>query len=99
MKRYVWSVSLLLVLLGFGAVRPAVGQGVTTAAVTGRVSDESGAPVALAELLLVNASTGERHTVRTRDDGSYGIENASVGGPYNRRGPWASSPGRPLRSA
>jgi hypothetical protein len=83
MKRYICSVGLLLVLVAYGAVRQAAGQGVTTAAVTGRVSDQSGAPVALAELLLTNASTGERHAVRTRDDGSYSFENASVGGPYS----------------
>ena len=82
MNRYIWSVGLLLVA-AFGSLRTAAAQGVTTAAVTGRITDESGAPVALAELLLINASTGERHAVRTRDDGSYSLENVSIGGPYS----------------
>ncbi len=83
MKRNVWSVGLLLVTAVLGAARPAAAQGVTTAAVTGRITDESGAPVALAELTLINAATGERHAVRTRDDGSYSLENVSIGGPYS----------------
>ena len=83
MKRNVWSVGLLLAAVVLGAARPAAAQGVTTAAVTGRITDESGAPVAFAELTLVNAATGERHAVRTRDDGSYSLENVSTGGPYS----------------
>ena len=74
------------VLLGACAVlapvRAARAQGVTTAAVTGRVTDDGGAAVALVELTLVNGSTGERYAVRTADDGTYHMENVSVGGPY-----------------
>ena len=83
MNRYIWSVGLLLAVAPFGNVGTAAAQGVTTAAVTGRISDESGAPVALAEVLLINASTGERHSVRARDDGTYSFEHTSVGGPYS----------------
>src|SRR5947209_4715190 len=83
MNRYIWSVGLLLAVAPFGNLGTAAAQGVTTAAVTGRISDESGAPVALAEVLLINASTGERHSVRARDDGTYSFEHTSVGGPYS----------------
>jgi carboxypeptidase family protein len=82
MKRELWFAGALLATAAFVAVPSMAAQGVTTAAVSGRVADETGAPVAQAELTLVNASTGERHSVRSRDDGSYSVENASVGGPY-----------------
>jgi hypothetical protein len=55
---------------------------VTTAAVAGRVTDESGAPVPLAELTLVSRATGERHAARSRQNGAYSFEHVSVGGPY-----------------
>ncbi len=46
MKRVVWSYGVLatIALLLFPA-RPALAQGVSSAAVAGRITDESGAPV------------------------------------------------------
>jgi hypothetical protein len=71
-----------LALVFLVPVRPAAAQGVTTAAVAGRITDDAGAPVGSAELILVNTTTGERHSTRTRADGWYSVENVSVGGPY-----------------
>jgi hypothetical protein len=82
MKRYVWPVALALTLGAVGVPRTAATQGVTTAAVTGRITDEGGAAVNVADVTLTNRSTGERHATRTREDGTYRFENASVGGPY-----------------
>ncbi|HEY6059275.1 MAG TPA: carboxypeptidase regulatory-like domain-containing protein, partial [Gemmatimonadales bacterium] len=82
MKRVLWSVGAFLAFAFLVAAPPLAGQGVTTAAVTGRLTDETGAAVALAELTLVSGSTGERHAVRARQDGVYNFENVSVGGPY-----------------
>ncbi len=82
MKRFFWSVCALAAVLSVASVTGLAAQGVTTAAVTGRVTDESGAAVALAEVTLLNGSTGERYAARTADDGSYHMENVSVGGPY-----------------
>jgi hypothetical protein len=73
------SALLVLVLLLAGRV---AAQGVTSAAVAGRVTDEAGAPVPLAQLTLVNAATGERYATRSRDDGRYAFENVTIGGPY-----------------
>lgn len=82
MKRYFWSVSAIVMVLAFPAPAALAAQGVTTAAVAGHISDESGAPVPLAELTLTSGATGERHAVRARQDGAYNFENVSVGGPY-----------------
>jgi len=83
MKRVVWSYGVLatIALLVFpaGAV---TAQGVTSAAVAGRITDESGAPVPAAQLTLINGSTGQRYAARSRDDGRYSFENVDVGGPY-----------------
>ena len=83
MKRVVWSCGMLatFALLLFPA-RPALAQGVTSAAVAGRVTDESGAGVPGAVLTLVNGSTGQRYSRRSADDGRYNFENVAVGGPY-----------------
>jgi hypothetical protein len=82
MKRYVWSVALLLTVGVLGAVHTAAAQGVTSAAVVGRLTDEGGSPVEAAIVSLINTSTGQRYVVRSSGDGRYFIENAQVGGPY-----------------
>src|SRR2546425_1602925 len=83
MKRVVWSCGMLatIALLLFPP-RAATAQGVTSAAVAGRITDESGAPVPAAQLTLINGSTGQRYAARSRDDGRYSFENVDVGGPY-----------------
>src|SRR5262245_518545 len=82
MKRYVWSVYVLALALLFPPPRSLAAQGVTTAAVAGHIGDETGSGVPQAELTLISGSTGERHAVRSRQDGGYNFENVSVGGPY-----------------
>src|SRR5881409_932012 len=83
MKRVVWSYGVLatIALLLFPAAA-VTAQGVTSAAVAGRVTDESGAGVPGAVLTLVNGSTGQRYSRRSADDGRYNFENVAVGGPY-----------------
>src|SRR5256885_10320460 len=83
MKRVVWSCGMLATIaLLLIPPRAALAQGVTSAAVAGRVTDESGAPVPAAQLTLTNGSTGQRYAARSRDDGRYSLENVDVGGPY-----------------
>src|SRR5437762_14370484 len=83
MKRVVWSYGVLatIALLVFPA-RGVTAQGVTSAAVAGRITDESGAPVPAAQLTLSNGTTGQRYAARSRDDGRYSFENVDVVGPY-----------------
>src|SRR5947209_8797776 len=82
MKRFVWSCGVLATIALFLPDRAATAQGVASAAVAGRITDESGAPVPAAQLTLVNGSTGQRYAARSRDDGRYSFENVDVGGPY-----------------
>jgi len=73
---------LAAILLFSSVTLSAAAQGVTTAAVTGRVIDDAGAPVVGAAILLRNLSTGQRFQGLTREGGFYAVENVAVGGPY-----------------
>src|SRR6266700_4345448 len=82
MKRFVRSCCVLASFAFLISTRGALAQGVTSAAVAGRITDESGAPVPAAQLTLTNGSTGQHYAARSRDDGRYSFENVDVGGPY-----------------
>ncbi len=82
MKRLVWSCGVLVTVVLLLPAREGTAQGVTSAAVAGRVTDESGAPVPSAGLTLVNSSTGQRYSRRSAEDGRFNFENVAVGGPY-----------------
>src|SRR5207237_2602739 len=63
-------------------VAPAIrAQGVTTGAITGKVTDASGQPVALADVRIVNRSTGYATSSRTRENGVFLVQGLEVGGP------------------
>ena len=81
----------VLALLAFGALhavtRPeaAVAQGVTTGAITGTVTDASGAALAGASVTVTNRATGFTTTTLTRSNGQYLVQGLEVGGPYTLR--------------
>ncbi|MDP3971643.1 MAG: TonB-dependent receptor, partial [Candidatus Nanopelagicales bacterium] len=60
----------------------AFAQGVTTGAITGTVTDPQGQPVPLADVRVVNRSTGFSTGTRTRPNGLYLVQGLEVGGPY-----------------
>ncbi len=73
----------VLVVLGASVLAGRVAaQGITSAAVEGRLLSETGEPVANATVTLINTSTGQRYAVRSAADGRYFLENVAVGGPY-----------------
>ena len=82
MKRFFWSVCALAAVLSVASVTGLVAQGVTTAAVFGRLTDAAGSPIAEATVQLTNGSTGQRYASRSSADGRYNFENVQVGGPY-----------------
>ncbi|HEU5210785.1 MAG TPA: TonB-dependent receptor [Longimicrobiales bacterium] len=57
-------------------------QGVTTSTLTGRVTDESGAPLSNVEVVITNTSTGAQVQTLTRGDGRYLMPALRPGGPY-----------------
>lgn len=58
------------------------GQSITTAALTGTVSDESGKPVANATVTILHEPSGTRAVAQTRENGQYNASGLRVGGPY-----------------
>jgi hypothetical protein len=71
-------------LLLFAAVLPAalVAQGVTTAAIDGFVTQETGEPITEANLVAVHLPSGTQYRAVARSGGAYTIANMRVGGPY-----------------
>lgn len=65
-----------------GAPADAVGQGVTTAAISGRVTDETGALLSGAEVRVTNEATGVVRTSLTNTQGAFLVSGLPVGGPY-----------------
>lgn len=57
-------------------------QGVTTAAVSGTVRQESGAVVEGAVITMTHKGTGAKSQVTTNSSGRFSLENMPVGGPY-----------------
>jgi outer membrane receptor protein involved in Fe transport len=70
-----------LVALLFGGGQLAA-QGVTSAAVQGRITSESRGTVENAIVALINTSTGARQQTSTNSSGRYNFENTTPGGPY-----------------
>src|SRR2546428_14057994 len=59
-----------------------LGQGVTTAAMSGTVSDLDGAPLPEANVVAVHVPSGTAYRAVARAGGAYNIPNMRVGGPY-----------------
>jgi hypothetical protein len=76
------STLLALVATGGAGICTMAAQGITTAAVSGVVTDEAGQPVDAAQIQVVNQSTGVRSGTLTRTNGNYYVQGLEVGGPY-----------------
>lgn len=84
MKRVLSATTTLLftLLLGLGAAGAAHAQGVTTSAISGRVTDQQGEPVPGAQIVATNTATGTEYRVVTRSNGRYLLPGMRPGGPY-----------------
>ena len=69
-------------LLSVFSTGAAFAQGVTTGAISGKVTDPQGQPVAQAAVQITHRRTGYTTSVRTRDNGQYLVQGLEVGGPY-----------------
>jgi hypothetical protein len=82
-RRWTTAAALLFAVLA-GILAPAAlqAQGVTTSAISGRVTNAEGEPVAGAQIVAVNTATGTESRVVTRADGRYLLTGLQPGGPY-----------------
>ncbi|MFQ5569559.1 MAG: carboxypeptidase regulatory-like domain-containing protein [Rhodothermales bacterium] len=60
----------------------ALGQGVTTAAMNGIITDDQGEPLPGTNVVAVHVPSGTSYGTSTRVEGNYNIPNMKVGGPY-----------------
>jgi hypothetical protein len=87
--RWIWAGA---VALAFSATATMFGQGVTTSALSGFVTDKGGKPIAGATVTVVLDATGARQVATSRSGGQYSLSGLQTGGPYTVT---ASSPGLP----
>jgi hypothetical protein len=71
-----------VVALSLFPASPALAQGVTSAAMNGIVTDQTGAPLVGANVVALHVPSGTRFGTTTRDDGKYNLVGLRVGGPY-----------------
>ena len=71
-----------IVALLFGGAQLLAGQGITSAAVAGRVTSEGRGTVENGIVALTNTATGARQQATTNSAGRYNFENVAPGGPY-----------------
>ncbi len=77
MKREAFvSVALLLLPVVLSA------QGVTTAALTGNVNSQDGAPITSATVVAVHVPSGTQYRATVTSSGRYSLPNMRIGGPY-----------------
>src|SRR5688572_1758920 len=84
-KRIRWIAACAALLIAIAWNGPVYAQGVTTGAITGSVTDESGQPVVGAEIQVTHRATGFRAGTLSRTNGQYLIQGLEVGGPYTVR--------------
>ncbi|NOU46769.1 MAG: TonB-dependent receptor [Bacteroidales bacterium] len=71
---------LMLLCLSIGSA--VFSQGVTTASLSGTVSDEKGEAVMMANVLAVHTPSGTQYATTTMEDGRFQMRNMRIGGPY-----------------
>ncbi|MFM7751411.1 MAG: carboxypeptidase regulatory-like domain-containing protein, partial [Opitutaceae bacterium] len=71
-----------LVAAGLALAASAFGQGITSSAVSGFVTNRQGAPVAGATVIAAHEPTGTMATTTSRPNGQYDLSGLRPGGPY-----------------
>jgi hypothetical protein len=77
-----WRTAGTLLLFAGALPAAAAAQGVTTAAIDGFVTQETGEPIADANVVAVHLPSGTQYRAVARTGGAYTIANMRVGGPY-----------------
>lgn len=73
---------LCLIIIGAASTSNLFAQGVTTASIHGVVTDNKGATLPGATIMVTHVPTGTVYSAATRADGRYNLANLRVGGPY-----------------
>lgn len=73
---------LLSMVLIFSSVQLAISQGVTTASMSGLITDRDGEPLPGATIQAEHVPSGTQYNMITRDNGRFRITGMRTGGPY-----------------
>ncbi len=79
--KYFLAASAASVSLACGIAAPAYAQQITTG-IEGTVRDDSGNPIAGAEITVTDKRTGATRTLTTNAGGTFVASNLVTGGPY-----------------
>ena len=71
-----------MVMMCFAMTSTIFAQGVTTASIGGKVTDDQGQPLPGANVVVLHISSGSTYGAATDFDGFYRISNMRAGGPY-----------------
>ncbi|MFQ5797911.1 MAG: carboxypeptidase-like regulatory domain-containing protein, partial [Bacteroidota bacterium] len=82
MKFFRFSVAASLLLVGLALPAILLAQGVTTGAMNGLVTDETGEPLPGANVIAVHEPSGTQYGAATRTGGLYDLPHLRIGGPY-----------------
>ncbi len=76
------KITFLLVVILIAFVGETYAQGVTTSAIGGKVTDNTGGPLPGANVVAIHSPTGTKYGATTDFDGFYRISGMRTGGPY-----------------
>jgi len=74
---------LLLALFALIPGAPLFGQGITSAAISGRLIDPNGNALSGVPVRVTHLPTGTVYSALTRDNGRFAVSNVQVGGPFS----------------
>ena len=82
MQKFYRTILTLMLLSCLSIPEVVNGQGVTTASISGRITDSQGEGLPGASVLAIHNPSGTEYGTSTRPDGRFNLPNLRIGGPY-----------------